>query len=148
MRFPVAIELRRSRLLLCALCAIHALAAQGVCLAEWPESLSWVAPCALLFLALNAIRAGANYLRQPPRTLRLYADGTLGLVFAEKPQPLVAVLRPGVLALPWICVFSWRIPEDASTDGAIRRGTLALLPDSADADALRRLRLWLRQVRD
>ncbi|MDR0735302.1 MAG: hypothetical protein LBF51_00475, partial [Zoogloeaceae bacterium] len=117
------------------------------CLAEWPESLFWVAPGALLFLLLNAIHTGTNCLRQQPQTLWLYADGTLGLVFAGAPQPLLAALRPGILALPWICVFSWRLLEDALPNGASRRGALTLLPDSADANALRRLRVWLREAR-
>jgi hypothetical protein len=142
-RFPVVIELRRSRLLLCVLVAVHVLAALGVCLAGWSGALFWVAPGALVFLLLSAIYAG-NDLRRYPQTLWLYADGTLGLVFAGMPQPLSAALRPGVLALPWICVFSWRLLEDAPANGMPRRGALTLLPDSADANALRRLRLWLR----
>jgi hypothetical protein len=142
--FPVVIELRRSRLLLCALLAAYGLAALGVCLAEWPDSLFWLTPGALLFLLLSAIRTGRNSLRRKPQTLQLHADGTLGLVFAGMPQPLLAVLRPGVLALPWICVFSWRLLEAPPADaGTPRRGALTLLVDSADANALRRLRLWL-----
>ncbi|MDR1350452.1 MAG: hypothetical protein LBJ59_06700 [Zoogloeaceae bacterium] len=147
MQFPIVIELRRSRLLLCALFVLHALAALGVCLAEWSESLFWVAPGALLFLLLNGVHTGTNYLRQQPQALWLYADGTLGLVFVDAPQPLVAALRPGVLALPWICVFSWRFLEETPAAGAspvARRGALTLLPDSVDANALRRLRLWLK----
>jgi hypothetical protein len=146
-RFPVVIKLRRSRLLLCALLALHTLAALGICLAEWSESLFWVVPGALLFLLLSGTRAIVNCLRQEARALWLYADGHLALVFADNPQPLPAALRPGILALPWLCVFSWRLLEEAMGDTApqhARRGALTLLPDSADADALRRLRLWLK----
>jgi hypothetical protein len=144
-RFPIIIELRRSRLLLGALFILHALAALGVCLAEWPASRFWVAPGALLFLLLSGISVGANHSRRQARTLWLHADGTVGLVFAEKQRPFPATLRPGILVLPWICVFSWRLPDDVPAEGAPRSGTFTLLSDSADANALRRLRLWLKQ---
>jgi hypothetical protein len=147
--FPVVIKLRRSRLLLCGLLAVYGLAVAGVCLAEWPASLFWLAPGALVFLLLSAIHTGRNSLRQQPQTLQLHADGTLGLVFAGTPQPLLAAVRPGVLALPWICVFSWRLLEEPPVNGgAPRYGALTLLRDSADANALRRLRLWLQLRKD
>ncbi|MDR2364823.1 MAG: hypothetical protein LBD68_03085 [Zoogloeaceae bacterium] len=145
MRFPIVIELRPSRLLLRALFILHALAALGVCLAGWSATLFWVAPGALLFLLLSGIHAVARHWRLQTRTLWLYADGTIGLARAERPQPLLASPRPGILALPWICVFSWRLMDDVLADDTPRSGTLTLLPDSADADALRRLRLWLKR---
>ncbi|GHU43423.1 hypothetical protein AGMMS50289_09800 [Betaproteobacteria bacterium] len=145
MQFPVIIELARSRLFLRFLTCTHALAALGICLAALPL---WAKFTAALFLMASFIYAVRHYTERQPQSLWLYPQGDLGLVLpGSAPPPLPARLESAALVLPWLCVFAWRYDTNvpfAVTADTPKRGVLVLLPDSADAQNLRRLRLWLR----
>lgn len=145
MQFPVIIDLRRSRLFLLFLTCSHALAAIGISLAALAL---WAKAAAALFLIASWSYAVRQYKQRQPQTLWLYPQGDLGLVLSgSAPPPLPARLENAALVLPWLCVFSWRYDSEVAfpvTQGTPKRGVLVLLPDSADAQNLRRLRLWLR----
>jgi hypothetical protein len=144
-QFPVIIERRRSRLFLWFLIGSHALAALGLWLAILPL---WVKLAAALFLASSLFHAVYHSSDRRVQSLWLYPRGNLGLVLTGlAPPPLPARLEGSTLVLPWLCVFSWRydtnVPFSFMPDTP-RRGIVVLLPDSADPQSLRRLRLWLR----
>jgi hypothetical protein len=145
-RFPVILELHRSRRFLLFLAGSHTLAALGLWFAALPL---WMKVAASLFLILSLFYAIRQYTRRQPLALWLYSHGDLGLVLAglASPPPLPARLETASLVLPWLCVFSWRYDTNVPfpmTPAMPRRGVIVLLPDSADPDSLRRLRVWLR----
>lgn len=139
MRFPIFIELNRSRLFLSFLLIIHALAVVGILLTPWPF---WTR---LVLLALPGASFHAAYRqwRQVPAGLILHPGGRLEIreTKEEAIPPRSAVLRSGVMALPMLCVFSWQ--EETETGHYLSK-TLALFPDSAEANSMRHLRVWLR----
>jgi hypothetical protein len=144
-RFPVIIELCCSRRFLLFLAGSHALALLGLWLAVLPL---WTKLAASLFLVLSLFHSIRQYTRRQPLALWLYPQGDLGLVLTGlAPPPLPARLETASLVLPWLCVFSWRYDTNVPftmTPAMPRRGVIVLLPDSADPDSLRRLRVWLR----
>jgi hypothetical protein len=127
---------------------IHIAAAAGGLASGWTVG----AQAGFLLLVLaNGAWAWRSLARQPTRIL-LEADGQLALALPpDEMRPSTAATAPlclahrlpGALALPWLCVFSWR-----ETDAAPRRkplqGTLVLLPDSVSEATLRPLVIWLR----
>jgi|GEM_PF-2238052 len=145
--FPVLLELKSSRRLSLFLLAIHGVAVAACLFTPWPL---WGQALFLLLLAGNFFHARHCLARQP-RQLILTENGSLYLDFStgeqkpfasgNAPEDLcLARPRPGALALPWLCAFSWR-GEEASGSGS-----LVLLSDSFSsdgADSLRRLNIWL-----
>lgn len=90
---------------------------------------------------LRALRAGA---RNAAIEMACHADGRVTLTepSAEGSSDGDATraelrLEQGAVLAPWLVVLSLR-------DSAGRRRTLTLVPGSAHADALRRLRVWIR----
>jgi hypothetical protein len=142
--FPVLLELTHSRRLRVFLLAAHGVALAGCLFTPWPL---WGRILFLFLLAGNFLYA-LRSLGQRPRRLMLAADGSLRLdfsrdgAFGNAAEPLCpARPSPGALALPWLCVFSWRGEETPDS------GTLVLLSDSFRTngrDNLRRLNIWLR----
>jgi hypothetical protein len=138
-RFPIFIELSRSRLFLWFLSGNHGLAALGVLLTPWSLWLRF----ALLLLLGVSFGAAYRRWRQIPAGLILHPGGRLEIHDVEEAgmPPRPALLLPGATVLPMLCVFSWQEETDA---GENLSRTLALFPDSAAAKNLRHLRVWLR----
>jgi hypothetical protein len=138
-RFPCLLELRPSRLLFLFCLLVHALALAGILFSPWAGGWKILLAALLATSLFHTFRQLSRY----PARLVLAADGLLSLGFSREPEtPRPACLLPPVLALPWLCVFSWREEMTGNTRPA--RGTLVLLPDSVDAAGLRRLNVWLR----
>ncbi|MBH5330011.1 hypothetical protein H9Q10_10090 [Eikenella sp. S3360] len=93
-------------------------------------------PC-WLGLALTALAAW-HALRRPLRITWLAVDsGGAAVLFLQPQQIAVAATLRGGVVLPWLQILHWH------TDGG-RRFHQAVWPDSADAEGLRRLRVWAR----
>lgn len=80
----------------------------------------------------QALRLG----RSAMRSLELSADGSARFQDASEQWHQVEI-QPGSYVSPWLVVV-------ITAAGGRRRRALVLLPDSATADELRRLRVWLR----
>lgn len=159
MQFPLHIKLHRSRYYLLAILALHALALLGILLTPW----SWWLRALLCGLALVSLLGCLKCWRRLPEALLLYAEGSMRLCWPRsakssrqkedgteavlglmEPAGELVQLEPGALVLPGICVLSWR---QGGQEGKPGRDSLVLLPDSADRDSMRRLRIYLRFVR-
>lgn len=129
------IELKPSRLLGLLLLGMTALALVAVWLAAVP-------PAARLALGAGVIALAAWGWRRARLSgvLRVAGDGRLQCPDAEGEWADVEVLGDS-LVTPALVVLRYRMPVHR----AVR--SLVLLPDSADADALRRLRVSLRWTR-
>ncbi|MEO8409942.1 MAG: protein YgfX [Propionivibrio sp.] len=132
MRFPVAIELRRSLCLSVLVVSVHVLAATGLLGLPWSSSLR--API-LLALGLSA----AHFLLRP------HALG--GLLIASKTelrgrsadgQTLPLQVLPDSTVFNQLIVLRLRVGDEEK----IR--SLVLLPDQMTGEQFRILRLWLR----
>ena len=128
---PIRLVLVPSRRLSLALAGLHALAAIGLA-----ASLPWQAlvpalavPGVSLWLAL---RPSATRLKE----LAIDADGTARWTLRSGVAGTGAVLATACVQ-PWLTSFCLGSPGGA-------RVWVALLGDEAPADALRRLRVWLR----
>jgi len=131
-QFPIAIALRRSRLLLVLTVLLHGLAAASLVVLPWPLSIR------LLLLALLAWSLWQQIFR--PSTvvgLCLAASGELSCQFANGEQAFVRV-QPDSVVFSQLLVLRIRDGESG------RLETLALLPDSMPSEQFRVLRLWLR----
>ena len=64
-------------------------------------------------------------------------SGGEAVLFLQPQQIAVAATLRGGVVLPWLQILHWQ------TDGG-RRIYQAVWPDSADAEGLRRLRVWAR----
>jgi hypothetical protein len=132
MQFPIAIALRRSRLLLVLTVVLHGLAAASLAVLPWPLSLR----CLLLVIvALSLWRQ----IWRPSRVvgLCLAASGELSFQFANGEQAFVRA-QPDSVVFSQLLVLRVRDGESG------RLETLALLPDSMPSEQFRVLRLWLR----
>ncbi len=132
MQFPIAIALRRSRLLRVLTVVLHGLAAASLFVLPWPLSIR------CLLLAILAV----SLWRQIFRTSRvvglcLAASGELSCQLASGEQVFVRV-QPDSVVFSQLLVLRVRDGESG------RLETLALLPDSMPSEQFRVLRLWLR----
>jgi hypothetical protein len=135
MRFPLFIDLGRSRLFLGLISLAHLLAALGILATPW----SFLTRLFLTgALAIGFIVALRQWWATPSR-LVLHADGRLEVGSARR--TVRAMRCPGAMILPWLCVFSWREEKENGLGGP---QTLVLFPDSAPGEKLRHLRIWLR----
>jgi hypothetical protein len=131
---PLYVALRPSRLGAIAAGVVHVLAAVAALDAPSP----WLAAGLLVVVALSAWSATRGWLRRAgSRTVRAFARDGAGRWWVEAgADPVEAELAaPPVVTGPLVAL-------------ALRAGgacwNLVLLPDSADPDALRRLRAVLR----
>ena len=88
----------------------------------------------LLFAGASALRACRALLQ--PRSLRL--DHERRIDVRDDSGWRSGTLRDGSFLMPWLTIVRWR-PEGARSDR-----TLLLLPDMADAEAMRKIRVILR----
>ncbi|MGL6071351.1 protein YgfX [Craterilacuibacter sp.] len=128
---PFRVALRPSRLALALSCLFALWLALTVLLWGAP---SWVLVLDGLLLCAILQREGWLPSRQRPRHLDVSLSGVLSADFADGTQTLSLSGRSWVT--PWLCVLIARTHT--------RRVLLPLWPDSADADALRKLRVYLR----
>lgn len=128
------IELKPSRLLGLLLAGMVGLAWAGLWLAALPPGIKPVLGVGAVALALHAWRG----LSQPVQ-LRLRADGYVQLRGTTADWEDVEVLDDSFVS-PALIVLRYRRERE-------RPHALTLLPDSADAEGLRRLRVSLRWTR-
>lgn len=131
MQFPIRIELRRSRLLVCFLALFHTLAATSVIILPWP----WL----LQSVLLSMIGWSTWRTLQSPGIvgLRLHEQGLLDCLLVGGDYAAAQVL-PDSTVFNQLIVLRMRI-------GDVRRTVnLVLLPDSMSAGEIRVLRRWLR----
>lgn len=135
----VILELRPSRLLVVALGIVHAAAGVAVFLADVP---AWVKLGLIAAVGASLARAGLRHGWSRGRDFIARIELVDGRWRLETGAGAVGRADlSGGYAHPGIVILNFRL-EDG------RRRSLALLPDSADAESLRRLRVWLRIWRD
>ncbi|MBK7542123.1 MAG: hypothetical protein IPP10_11470 [Candidatus Competibacteraceae bacterium] len=139
-RLPnVTVELRPSRLLAVALGIAHVAAGVAVFLADVPVWVRLGSSAAVgSSLAWAGFRHGWNRGRDFIARVELL-DGRWRL--ETRAGAAYRADLSGGYAHPGIVILNFRLENG-------RRRSLALLPDSADAESLRRLRVWLRIWRD
>lgn len=130
MFLPLELTLRPSRICLALMALAHGLALAGIWLAVLPGWAQGLLTAALLTAARQLWRES----RRQPRGLRVSRSGQLELLEGEW---RTAKLRGRPVVLPWL-VSVELVPKA----GKARR--LILWPDSAPADGLRKLRVWLK----
>ena len=130
---PIVLELRRSRRFELALAAVVVAAVAASFTAELPPP--WRAACAFAVLAMAVPAVRANR-RQHGVRLRLDAGGAAHWLGADGDTASLQ-LRD------WSCLGP--LVTLRLGDGCSHRD-LFLLPDSADAESLRRLRIGLRRL--
>lgn len=135
MFLPLTVTIKRSSMLPLILAILHGLAAWAVTLTALPKAIQCFL---LLLLALSAARQGWLYLHFPfgktIRALSVDRKNALWLLMdGEEAQP--AELQSAWLGLG-LGVASFRSGN--------RTARVLWLPDSADAQILRRWRVWLR----
>lgn len=139
-RLPsVLVELRPSRLLVGALGIAHVAAGVAVFLAAVP---AWVKLGLSAAVGASLARAGLRHGWSRGRDFIARIELVDGRWRLETGAG--AVGRAGLsggYAHPGIVILNFRLENG-------RHRSLALLPDSADAESLRRLRVWLRVWRD
>lgn len=131
MQFPIQIELRRSRLLVCFLALFHTLAATSVIILPWP----WL----LQSVLLSVIGWSAWRTLQSPRIigLRLHEQGRLDCLLFDGDYAAAQVL-PDSTVFNQLIVLRMRINDARCVVN------LVLLPDSMSPGKIRVLRRWLR----
>jgi toxin CptA len=129
---PWVLTLRPSRQLLALLAVGHCLAAGAILSLALP----WEAQAGLLAaLAISGIVSFGRVHRSPLAELHFHVDGSCEVVTKSGSRETARIL-PELAIFPGLMVLRLEV--------AGRRIPLVLLPDSAEADALRRLRIWLR----
>jgi hypothetical protein len=131
---PARIEFKPSRLLRGLVLAMGLLALGAIAAASLPIPIR----AALAALLIVVVGGGLHRLRKAPPHLLLATDGNIRMDIDHEWH--ATEVLPGSFVAPALCVLRLRID-----DGRVY--ALTLLPDSADADALRRLRLCLRWAR-
>lgn len=131
MRFPIHIELRRSRQLAFFLLLFHALAVACVI------SLPWSWPLRSMLLVLIALSIWRTLQPSKITGLRLFAQGHLDCLCAGGEYAAAQVL-PDSTVFNQLIVLRVRISDE------LRVVNLALLADCTSAEQFRVLRLWLR----
>lgn len=135
MFLPLTVTIKPSRILLLILAILHGLAAWAVTLTALPKAIQ----CSLLFLlALSVARQGWLYLHFP-------AGQTIRALSVDRKNALW-LLRVGEEVQPAELESAWLGPGlgVASVRSGERTYRVLWLPDSADAQMLRRWRVWLR----
>ena len=133
MRFPLRIELRRSRTLMAGLGVGHFLATAGVMTLPWPYSILAILVCGLLisfWLSLGVL--------SPYSAIRLDSPERISLCPSATPQEWVQLAFCASAILGPLLVLRFRVADSAKTV------PLVLLPDSASTEDLRAVRVWLR----
>ena len=129
------IELRPSRLLLAGGGSAHVLA--GIAVATCSLSL-WIKVGLIAGIALALVRFGQQYGYQQGRSFITRIERLTGGWRLETGDGMVHRARlTGGYAHPLIVILNFRLESTG-------QWSLALWPDSADPDALRQLRVWLR----
>ena len=136
MRLPLHIALRRSRYLTTGLMAGHFLAMAGVLTLPWPFPLQGLLLCSVGLALVAALRQPLAYAALRIETPARISARSVGA--ASEWRDLV--VRSSVLLGPLVMV---RLRETQAERDAL----LVLLPDSAAAEELRALRVWLRCYR-
>lgn len=130
MFLPLELTLRPSRIYAAAMACAHGFALLGVWLAVLPL---WLQTALSFALASSLIWAWRE-ISSSPRGLRVSQSGQVELLEREW---TAARMKGRPVVLPWLV--SLRLELDG---GRMRRMTL--LQDSAGADGLRKLRVWLK----
>ena len=136
---PLLIEARPSRILLVSGGGAHLLAAIAVVVSSLPPwvKVGWIIAIVLALLGFGwrcGYRRGRGFIAR----LELLTGGWL---LETGDGTLHRARLTGGYAHPGIVILNFRLESGG-------RRSLALLPDAADAEALRRLRVWLRTRRD
>lgn len=134
MRFPILIEVHRSRWMPACLAGI-VVSGLAVVLV-YPGSRLDQAIFSLILL-LTAALAWRHLARIPFRFLRLQADGSISLCREATAAGRTADLLPGAFVHPLLTVFRVTLPDE-------RPVGFVLAVDSAGGEDLRRLRVFLR----
>ncbi len=130
----IRIELRRSRWQRLALATAVAAGVIGLAGAPWPL---WIRACVLaVWLSAIGIGLWRHHARPKVTAMTWRAEGDWQLEVAGEKRPLP-------VRLLGFRVFGAFIGLQLATDDHARRFVEILWPDSADADALRRLRMRL-----
>ena len=134
-----SIELRPSRLLLVSGGGAHVLAGVAVVVSSLPLGIKagWIAGIALALVRFGwqyGYRRGRGFIARIERL-----DGVWRLEIGDGSVDRARLT--GGYAHPGIVILNFRLESGG-------RRSLALLPDAAEAEALRRLRVWLRARRD
>lgn len=135
---PLRLSLRPSRLVSKGLLALYALILPSL----WLANLPWWGSLGLSLALLLAAYWHRRVQAQPvPELLRLLPDGGWMIVWPSRMEEL-AQLADGVYCSRYLIRLPLRLDDG-------RQLRLMLWPDSAEANELRRLRVWLRWgVRD
>jgi toxin CptA len=134
---PLMVILRPSRMLLVLLGSV----ALGAVVLSLTLPLPWSIRIGMsLLVTLAAVHAIRLYaLQRAPRSiLGLEVNAQGQLYYADALGVAPAELLGSSTATPWLTVLNLRVAETYFPRHVI------LLPDTADTDALRRLRVWLR----
>jgi len=135
----LSIELRPSRLLLVSSGSAHVLAGVAVVVSSLPL---WIKAAWIAGITLALIRFGWQYGYRRGRSFIARIERLDGVWRLEMGDGALHRARlTGGYAHPLVVILNFRLESG-------RRRSLALLPDAADAQALRRLRVWLRTRRD
>lgn len=129
---PVRLSLRRSRYEFILLVGLHMAAMPAPWLAALPAWLKVVIDLALLGSAVFYLR---RWRAMPYEGLRLLPDGSWAL--AKGSEEIDAEQMPGGYLSPYLIV----LPLRPAGQRTVR---LVLWPDSAPADDIRRMRVWLK----
>lgn len=131
MRFPIQIDLRRSRLLFGLTSVLHTLAAGCLLSLPWPSTAR--------YLLLAVVAWSAWQTQRPSRVvgLRLAANGDLACLMATGEQ-IPASVQPDTAVFSQLVVLRLRARDSGQLEN------LALFPDSMPVEQFRLLRLWLR----
>lgn len=139
MQLPLFIELRHSRRLMFLLGVFHFVAAFSVCIALLPRATPSYRSLCLMLLLLIVWSAWRSMHRYMPERLRLAADGTLLLSFADVGGiPQTAKILSGSFASRQLVVLRLRIEDEAC------KYNLVLLPDQMPVEQFRQLIVCLR----
>ncbi len=130
MFLPLELSLRPSRVHAAALALAHGLALLGAWLAAAPVWVRAGMAAALLASAAWSWRG----ISRSPRGLRVSQSGQIELLDGEW---RAAQIRGRPVVLPWLVSVALAVEG-----GGVRK--IALLPDSAEPEGLRKLRVWLK----
>ena len=128
---PFVLQLRPSRLWLGLVTAVLLLSA--LTLACYQPALLWLLPVQCV-LAWQAVRANGWWCRRPVQGIEVDATGRMRWQYAD--ASLVVQVRDDSFIAAACCI--------VTVTASGRRRSILLLPDSAEAEGLRQLRVYLR----
>lgn len=135
---PIHVALRRSPLLAGMLVAAGGLACGLLALLPWPL---WARLCLMLLVGLASGRGvmcdALRLCARSPLALDIGADGRMRLHTRDGQEQEVRVLGSSYVS-GWLTVLNLR------TAAGRKCRSVVMLPDTADAEGYRRLRVWLR----